>query len=214
MSEISPITQSEESAFESNIISNLKDLVTVTKKRRSNEARATMNLVSASISGENLKVTKTKTHAAKRLGFQPRRVYGGYKKRLSVFTSENASLLVTTRKVRSDAVSMETKNSVYNWWTSPHNARPTGNKVDIKRKRTGLRAYVSHPILILEKTQTEIYNEFKTKNPPSRLANEFLKNYDLTLFVKCERKIGIHVAVGNTSRHGCYFEDVWISVGR
>ena len=45
------------------------------------------------------------------------------------------------------------------------NSRPTGNKNDAKRKRLGPKDYIEHEKQILEKTQSEIFKDFKRKYP-------------------------------------------------
>ena len=53
----------------------------------------------------------------------------------------------------------------FEFWASPGNSRPTGNKNDVKRKRLGPKDYIEHEKQILEKTQSEIFQDFKRKYP-------------------------------------------------
>jgi len=69
------------------------------------------------------------------------------------------------RKTCSDVIPEEEKKMAHDFWTSPGISRPTGNKKDVSRKRIGPNDYIEHEKQILEKTQTEVYNEFKEKYP-------------------------------------------------
>ena len=69
------------------------------------------------------------------------------------------------RKTRSDALSERERTLAFEFWASPGNSRPTGNKSDVKRKRLGPKEYIEHEKQILEKTQSEIFQDFKKKIP-------------------------------------------------
>ena len=69
------------------------------------------------------------------------------------------------RKTRSDALSENDRRLAFEFWASPSNSRPTGNKNDVKKKRLGPKEYIEHEKQILEKTQTEIFQDFKKKYP-------------------------------------------------
>ena len=83
----------------------------------------------------------------------------------------------TKRKTRSDGLSDETKKIVYTFWTSPGVSRPTGNKNDVKRHRIGPKSYISHPIQILEKTQTEIFHDFTVAYPTIKISQRSFEKY-------------------------------------
>jgi hypothetical protein len=66
-----------------------------------------MNVVTASISGENL---KSKTNLAKKIGVPRRRLSGGMRIREHVFKSGKSCFKFSKRKIRNDAVSEEDTN--------------------------------------------------------------------------------------------------------
>ncbi|WAR06387.1 hypothetical protein MAR_021756 [Mya arenaria] len=148
-------TPHTENGLSEMIVTNVK------RKKRSDEARAAINILTASVSGENLIESKYQVHTARKLGLRRWRVTGGYKKRTVYLTSEKACYTATSRKARSDKLIDATKHIIYDAWLSPNNSRPTGNKADVKRLRTGYKTYLSHPLYIMEKTQSEIYEDFK-----------------------------------------------------
>jgi hypothetical protein len=65
------------------------------------------------------------------------------------------------RKTRSDRLSEETRKTIYDFWCLPENSRQTGNKKDVGRIRVGPKTYCSHELLILEKTQSEVFLSFQ-----------------------------------------------------
>ncbi len=71
------------------------------------------------------------------------------------------------RKTRKDAISDDVKQKVYDHWTSA--SHPTGNKNDITRIRLGRKVYEEHPKQILERRQTDVYNDFCELNPDIRM---------------------------------------------
>ena len=60
---------------------------------------------------------------------------------------------------------MTPKKLIYKWWCSPENSHPTGSKNDVKRVPLGPENYSSHPVQILEKTQTEVFHDFQSTLP-------------------------------------------------
>ena len=105
----------------------------------------------------NLK-TVSKCQAAKRLGIRPSMVTKTLKSfcqapdPLSWFSSEQCR-----KKNRKCSLSIEHQETIKEFWHSK--SRATGDKCDI-RKCIGYKTYLSRPRQILEKTQTEIYNDF------------------------------------------------------
>ena len=86
----------------------------------------------------------------------------------------------TGRKTRSDAISQAVKQKVVDFWSSSLASHVTGNKNDIKRVRLGPKEYAEHPKMILEKRQTDVFNEFCSENPDIKMHQrtfEKLKPY-------------------------------------
>ncbi|WAR17050.1 hypothetical protein MAR_031644 [Mya arenaria] len=160
------------------VLDNLYDAISRSKIKRSDEKSVEMHTIIASVSGENISQSKAKTNLAKRLGVSVRRISGV--QRGKVLTSDKSCWFYTKKKTRSDKISDENKKLIYEFWMSPGISRPTGNKQDVKRHRTGPKCYLSHPIHILEKTQTDVYEEFLQTHPSctiSQRAFEKLKPF-------------------------------------
>ena len=162
------------------IVENLTGFIQSTKKRRSDEGRNALTIVTASVSGENISSCKAKINLSSKLGIRPRRIAGGKRLRDKIIVSEKFAFQFTSRKKRKDAISEESKKIIYDFWKSPQISRPTGNKKDMKRQRIAPKEYIEHTIQILEKTQTEAYIEFKDQHPDinvSQRAFESLKPF-------------------------------------
>ena len=108
--------------------------------------------------------------------FQSIWFFSGKKIRTKVLTTENASWTNTSRKTRCDALSDDLKKTIYDFWISPENARPTANKKDIKRVRLG-------PKLYAESNETEDNN--------STESNETEDNNSTTVQCLTKHKITI-----------------------
>ena len=100
--ELSDTVKSEE-----NILTNVKTFIEATKRKRTDKARITMNVVTASISGKNL---KSKTNLAKKIGVPRRRLSGGMRIQEHVFKSDKSCFKFSKRKIRNDVGSEEDKN--------------------------------------------------------------------------------------------------------
>ena len=82
---------------DTSILDNLHTFMAHTKDKWTNEARYTMNILTASISEENLRNNKCTVQLAKRLGLTPRRISGGKRIRTSVLKGEKSCLQITMR---------------------------------------------------------------------------------------------------------------------
>jgi hypothetical protein len=76
-------------------------------------------------------------------------------------------------------LSDEIKRKVYEYWPKPGVSRPTGNKRDVKWERLGPSIYASHMIHILEKTQTDIYTDFRRENSDKKISQRSFENCKL-----------------------------------
>ncbi|CAG2234147.1 unnamed protein product [Mytilus edulis] len=150
----------------------MKGFIHETKQKRNYDARNAMHVISASVSGENISKGE-KSKAARKLGLHPRRLSGGKRIRTSVFRSEKSCYEFTKRKTRSDITPDITKKQAYDFWISPMVSRTSPNKTDVKRSRIGPREYVSQQIHLLEKTQTEVFLEFKAKYPDFKISQRY-----------------------------------------
>jgi len=152
------------------VLEDLKQSISETKLKRTDGARSAMNVLSVAISGESVHKLRSKVSLAKKLQVPIRRVSSGFSLRTKISHSLASSHEYTKRKVRSDAISDEHKKLMHDFWCAPDNSHPTGNKNDIKRVRIGPKNYSSHPVQILEKTQSEIYLEFREKYPDLKVS--------------------------------------------
>ena len=113
---------------------------------------------------------------SKLLGVPVRRLRGGKRIRTEVLKTDASCWDYTKRKTRQDAISAEVKQLAYDFWLSPENSRPSGNKKDIKRSRLGPKTYTSHMVHVLEKTQSEVYDDFKQKYPEIKISLRSFEN--------------------------------------
>ena len=72
------------------------------------------------------------------------------------------------RKRRNDATPEE--HIACDFWASPGISRPTGNKRDVVLEQIAPKEYFEHEKQILEKTQNEVYNEFRAKFPEVKMG--------------------------------------------
>ena len=83
-------------------------------------------------------------------------------------SGEKKSWLDLERKTRGDAISTEHKQLIFNFW-SHEASRPTGDKKDVIRKRTGKKQHIEHAKHVLEKMQTEAFMEFQAQYPEVKI---------------------------------------------
>lgn len=171
----SPEERSDRSA-EKAAIQDIKTAIDKCKSKRSNDATTSMNVLVASISGENVSKNRCRKRVARKLGLPVRRISQGGIIRTNILKSDKSCWTYINRKTRSDALSEETKRLAYDFWMKPGISRPTGNKKDIKRERIGPNNYVSHMVHILEKTQTEVYLDFIREHPSIKISQRSFEN--------------------------------------
>ena len=138
------------------------------KKSGSNANRAAYSAFKTLAFGKNVSQSRAKRSLSKLVHLDRRCVSQAIQDRSKILAGEKKSWLYTERKTRGDAISEDVKQLAFNFWT--HEAsRPTGDRKDIVRQRTGKKQYVEHVKHVLEKTQTEAYLEFKALNPEVKL---------------------------------------------
>ena len=142
-----------------------------TKRKRSNDARAAVNVGMSLLCGEAVSKARLRTKVAKKLSINRGQVSKGVKHRTRVLRGEKHCWTLTERRTCSDTFSAEVRKLAHNFWASPLASRRTGNKKDSRvRKRLGPNLYVTHEKQILEMTQTEAFLEFKKKNPNLKMG--------------------------------------------
>ena len=151
----------------------LNDIATTlgtTKNKRSDDARATVNVGGSLISGEAVSNARLGTKIAKRLNINRGRVSKGFQHRTKILRGEKRCWTYTECKTRSDALSEEVRKLVHNFWAGPEVSHRTGNKKDTIRKRIAPKVYVQHEKQILEMTQTEVFLAYKRKYPDVKIG--------------------------------------------
>ena len=169
-------TKSDKEFYE-NVVDDIKTVVKSVKNKRSKDALATMQVIVASVSGENITRTKCVKRLSDELELPVKRVIGGKQIRTKVLRSEKSCWSFTQRKTRHDSVPDTLKHKIYDFWTLPGISRPTGNKSDMKRSRLGPKVYACHMVHVLEKTQTEVYKSFKKQNPEIKISQIQFEKY-------------------------------------
>ena len=81
------------------------------------------------------------------------------------------------RSQRKDKLDATTAEAIRKFWHKK--SRPTGDKRDIIRKRTGVKCYEEHPRQILEKMQAELYFDFCKEEPTLKCSQSSSKNTNL-----------------------------------
>ncbi len=100
---------------------------------------------------------------------------GVNRKKLS--PKQNVTLLQkSSRKKRKDAIPTGHLKIAHEFWISK--SRPTGDRRDIKRKRIGPKSYKEHAKQVLEKTEREIFLDFKNEHPNIKMGE--------TMFRRCK----------------------------
>ena len=147
------------------VVDDVTSMLAKEKSRRNDNSRAAVSTGIAMLCGENVKASGLKSAASATFGINRRRIAMSMQRRATALANRESAWMYTHRKTRSDALSEDVRKLAFEFWASPGNSRPTGNKTDVKRKRLGPNEYIEHEKQILEKTQTEIFQDFKKKYP-------------------------------------------------
>ena len=138
------------------------------KSAHKKDDRAAHHIGASFVFGEKVRAVRGISQASRMFGIDRHFAGKKSKDRAELMSSQGKKCwLVTTRKVRKDAIDEETQNRIYKCWKE--NSRPAGStKNDIIRKRLGKNHYIEHPRHVLEKTQLETYQDFMKENPDLR----------------------------------------------
>lgn len=153
-----------------NAILDIKTLLETTKKQRSKESNMTRQVLFAAINGETVEASKQKKQLAAKFGIKRGAMTTATRVRTKILKSESSCYKLTERKTRNNNIPDEHKKIAYMFWLSSGVSRPTGNKKDVKRERLDTRIFVSHMVHILEKNQTEVYNDFRETYPAIKMS--------------------------------------------
>ena len=88
------------------VIKDVKSVIDSVKHQRSDNARAAVSIICASINGNSVEKLRHTKKLAKKLGLPVRQISGGKAVRHKVLTTEKSSWNLTKRKTRSDKIAM------------------------------------------------------------------------------------------------------------
>ena len=162
--------QQDEVRLAKAVISDVSTALDSTKHKRSDGARTAMHVGLSMLCGASIGQGNMRKRLADALNINRRRVAMSVQQEKRVLCDTAALWELTKRRTRCDAIPDEHKKLAQEFWSSPGVSRTTGNKKDVKRERIGPKQYVSHEKHILEKTQTEVYKEFKEMYPDVRMG--------------------------------------------
>lgn len=146
------------------LASDISEGLNVVKHSGSTEKRAAFRAFTSLAFGENIKKTRSRKSLGKLVNIDEKSISKAIKTRESILKGDLASWLYTKRKLRQDAIAEEDSKKIFNFWAN-NASRPTGDKKDVVKKRTGKQQYVHHAKHVLEKTQTEAFLEFQQLHP-------------------------------------------------
>ena len=157
------------------LASDISDGLQEVKKARSNEKRAAFTAFKSLAFGKNVKKAKAKKSLSKIVNIDEKSISKAIQRREKVLKGDLPSWQYTKRKVRQDAISDGDGKVIYDYWTKVA-SRPTGDKKDVVKQRTGKQQYVQHAKHVLEKTQTEAYLEFRDFHPEIQVKQRKFEN--------------------------------------
>lgn len=164
------IRKSEDNSPETACVQDIASTLSKLKRKCDTDSRAAVNVLRAAMNGDEVSKTKCVTKLAAKLGIDRRKLYNGKRVRTAVVRSEKSVFEYTKRKTRSDTTQEHIKKIAFDFWLRPEVSRTSNNKNDVKRVRIGKNKYTSHTCVILEKTQSEIYQEFKAAHPHLKMG--------------------------------------------
>lgn len=173
-------------ALATDISEGLKEV----KRSRSNEKRAVLNAFKSLAFGQNVKKSTAKKSLSNLVKLNDKSISKAIKRREKIQKGEIPSWLDTKRKIRRDAITEENAQIIFDYWTNVA-SRPTGDKKDVMKKRTGKQQYIYHARHVLEKTQTEAYMEFCELHPEIKIKQrkfESLKPFFIKQAKERDRK--------------------------
>lgn len=172
------LSEEEQSQFKlfRAVINDATSAITSEKSKRNDDSRAAVSIGISMLCGESVKASGLTSAASTTFGINRRRIAQCIQRRASALANRESAWIYMHRKTRSDALSEEDRRLAFEFWASPGSSRPTGNKNDIKRKRLGPKEYIEHEKQILEKTQSEIFEDFKRKFPEIAMKQRAFEN--------------------------------------
>ncbi len=145
------------------IVEDAHSVLSSLKEKRSDDNRAVVQMGRYLLCGETVKNNNLHSTLSKTLSINRRHLAMCTSHRMKVLCDESVWWTSIKRQKRNDAILDEHCKLPCDFWASPRISRPTGNKRDIICERIGPKNYHKHERQILEKTENEIYEEFKKK---------------------------------------------------
>lgn len=118
------------------LVANISESMQNIKTSKSKDDKAAYSAFKSLAFGKNVSKSKARKSLSKLVNVGHRSVSTGIKERAKILSGEKKSWLDLERKTRGDAISTEHKQLIFNFW-SHEASRPTGDKKDVIRKRTG-----------------------------------------------------------------------------
>ncbi len=91
-----------------------------------------------------------------------------------------------SRKKRKDAIPNNHLEIANEYWITK--SRPTGDRRDIKRKRIGPKSYKEHAKHVLEKTEREVFRDFKRDHPTIKMGETIFRSCKPYFVVPARRR--------------------------
>lgn len=150
------------------VMADLKQGLAQVKSANSTDQRTAYSVARSLAFGTSMKKNRLQSRVANLVAVKRQQVSRGIAQREKVFKGVETCWIVTKRKVRMDAIKEEDKRFIYDYWT--HQAsRPTESKKDKICQRLKKGEYIEHSKHVLEKTQTESFQEFQQLHPEIRM---------------------------------------------
>ena len=150
------------------LAADISESMQTIKTSKVKEDKAAYSAFKSLAFGQNVSKCKARKSLSKLVNVGRRSVSTGIRERAKILWGEKKSWLDLERKTRGDAISTENKQLIFNFW-SYEASRPTGDKKDVIKKRTGKKQYIEHAKHVLEKTQTEAFLEFQAQYPEVKI---------------------------------------------
>ena len=169
----------KEQMLNSAVVSDLQDIMSSTKGRKSTNTIRLRQCISAGAIGPKVKATRKKKAVAKTL-FSSRTARKVEKTQLQkqIIEGDSAAFMDVNRKCRGEKLSDETKSAICNYWKNVASHPTTDTKRNLVRKKLGKNEYLQHNRHIMERTYREEFSEFRRVNPDIAISE--------TTFCRCK----------------------------
>ena len=151
-------------------------LISEVKEGRTNDSRAAVQMGISLLCRNMVNEKRLQSAVPRTLGINTHRISRSVSNQVQVTNDKSVSWSLVSQKKRNDAISEEHIKLAYDYWASPGVSRPTRNKKDTTCERIRPNEYCEHEKQILEKTQNEVYIEFKRKYLEVKMCQRSFEN--------------------------------------